>query len=577
MTTPDPSPSSAQRWQRLLPFLHWWPMVDARTLRADLVAGLVGAIILIPQGVAFATIAGMPAEYGLYACMVPAIVAALFGSSWHLVTGPSTTGSLIVFASLSGLAVPGSPEYIRLALTLALLTGIFQLALGLARMGVLVNFVSQTVVTAYVSGAAVWIFCNQLGNFFALDMPRGLSLVDLLQSFARQLGGIDPYATTVGMLTLAAGLLTRRLWPRAPYMIVAILAGSIGAALLDRLSEGAAGVRTVGALPQALPPLSLPHFSAETVEALLLSALVLTVLSLTEAVSIARAIALRTDQVIDNNQTFIGQGLANIVGSFFSAYPSSGSFNRTGLNYEAGAKTPLSAIFGALFLVAILLVLAPLARYLPIPSMAAILFIVAIGLVNVPQIRTIFRAGRMEALVFAVTFAATLVDLRVSIFIGMALSLAVFVYHTSRPSVTPALPHPDPHSTHFVDGDGIVPDCPSLKIVRINGAIYFGAASYIQQALMRIDRDNPAHVDVLIVARGIHYIDAAGAQMLAQEARRRRKLGGALYFYRLDPAAQETLRRTGAMDEIGADHFYPTQTGVVDSVKAAIRKRRTGA
>ncbi|MBX6393623.1 MAG: sodium-independent anion transporter, partial [Burkholderiales bacterium] len=244
MTTPDPSPSSAQRWQRLLPFLHWWPMVDARTLRADLVAGLVGAIILIPQGVAFATIAGMPAEYGLYACMVPAIVAALFGSSWHLVTGPSTTGSLIVFASLSGLAVPGSPEYIRLALTLALLTGIFQLALGLARMGVLVNFVSQTVVTAYVSGAAVWIFCNQLGNFFALDMPRGLSLVDLLQSFARQLGGIDPYATTVGMLTLAAGLLTRRLWPRAPYMIVAILAGSIGAALLDRLSEGAAGVRT---------------------------------------------------------------------------------------------------------------------------------------------------------------------------------------------------------------------------------------------------------------------------------------------------------------------------------------------
>lgn len=549
-------------------------MVDRHTLRADALAGLTGAIILVPQGVAFATIAGMPPEYGLYACMVPAIIAALFGSSWHLVTGPSTTGSLIVFASLSALAIPGSPDYIRLALTLAFLTGAFQLALGLARMGVLVNFVSQTVITAYVAGAAVWIFCSQLGNFFDVATPRGMSLVDLLQSFLMQLGDINPYTAAVGVVTLAAGLLTRRLWPRLPHMIVAIVAGSVCAVALDQVfGQDVTNIRTVGAIRQALPPLSLPDFSADAIEATLLSALVLTVLTLTEAVSIARAVALRTDQVIDNNQTFIGQGLANVVGAFFSAYPSSGSFNRTGLNYEAGAKTPLSAILGAVFLVLILVALAPLARYLPITSMAALLFMVAVGLVNVEQIRKAWHASRWEALVLVVTFVATLVDLRVSIFIGMALSLAVFVYHASRPTVSTAVPHADPNSAHFVDGDGIVPDCPSLKIVRINGALYFGAANYIQQALMRIDRDDPRHVNVLIVARGIHYIDAAGAQVLAQEARRRRKLGGALYFYRLSDTAQETLRRSGYLDDIGEANLYPTQTGVLDSVKAAIAAR----
>ncbi|HEY9396681.1 MAG TPA: SulP family inorganic anion transporter [Burkholderiales bacterium] len=568
--------NASSRWRRLLPLLRWWPLVNRYNARADALAGLTGAIILVPQGVAFATIAGMPPEYGLYAAMVPAIIAALFGSSWHLVTGPSTTGSLIVFASLSALAIPGSPDYIRLALTLAFLTGVFQLALGLARMGVLVNFVSQTVITAYVAGAAIWIFSSQLGNFFAIAMPRGLSLVEILHNLCAHVGDINPYATAVGLVTLGAGLIVRRLWPRVPYMIVAIVAGSVCAIIIDRIvGAEVADISTVGAIPHALPPLSMPNFSAEAIEATLLSALVITVLTLTEAVSIARSVALRTDQVIDNNQTFIGQGLANIIGSFFSAYPSSGSFNRTGLNYEAGAKTPLSAIFAAAFLVLILLVLAPLARYLPIPSMAAILFIVAYGLINTDQIKTLSHTSRLEALVFAVTLVATLIDLRVSIFIGMALSLAVFVYHASRPTVTTALPHPDPHSPHFIDGDGLVPDCPSLKIIRINGAMYFGAANFIQQALLRIDRDNPQHVNVFIVARGIHYIDAAGAQILAQEARRRRKLGGALYFYRLNEAVQDTLRRGGFLDDIGTENLYTTQAQVIERVKAAIHARHT--
>lgn len=560
------------RAARLLPFLKWFPLVDSTTLRADLLAALTGALILVPQGVAFATIAGMPAEYGLYAAMVPAVVAALFGSSWHLVTGPSTTGSLIVFASLSVLAVPGSPEYIRLALTLAFLTGVFQVLLGFARMGALVNFVSQTVIVAYVSGAAVWIFSSQLGNFFGIEVARGLSLVALYRSVLDALGAINPYSTAVGAVTVIVGLACRRWYPRFPHMIAALLAGSVCAIALDLLvGSEAAAIATVGAIPQALPPLSLPNLSPQAIESTVLSALVITVLTLTEAVSIARAIALRTDQIIDNNQTFIGQGLANIVGSFFSAYPSSGSFNRSGLNYAAGARTPLSAILAALFLVGILLVLAPLARYLPIAAMAGILFIVAYGLVNTTQIRVICRASRLEALVFVLTLIATLIDLRISIFIGMALSLIVFVYHASRPNIGTALLHPDGY--HFVEGDGRVADCPSLKIIRINGAIYFGAASYVQQALLRVDRDDPHLVDVLIVARGIHYIDVAGAQVLAQEARRRRRLGGGLYFYRLPDSAQSVLRKGGFIDDIGAENLFPTQTHIVERIKTLIDER----
>ncbi len=566
--------SSGQRADgaaRLLPFLNWFKLVDRTTLRADLLAALTGALVLVPQGVAFATIAGMPPEYGLYAAMVPAVVAALFGSSWHLVTGPSTTGSLIVFASLSALAVPGSPEYIRLALTLAFLTGVFQVLLGFARMGALVNFVSQTVVVAYVTGAAVWIFSSQLGNFFGIEVARGLSLLALYRSVLGALADINPYSTAVGAITVIVGLACRRWCPRVPHMIAAMLIGSLCAVALDLLVGSDTAIATVGAIPQALPPLSMPNFSPQAIEATILSTLVITVLTLTEAVSIARAIALRTDQIIDNNQTFIGQGLANIVGSFFSAYPSSGSFNRSGLNYAAGARTPLSAILAAIFLVGILLVLAPLARYLPIAAMAGILFIVAYGLVHTAQIRTICRSSRLEALVFVLTLIATLIDLRISIFIGMALSLMVFVYNASRPNIGTALLHPDGY--HFVEGDGHVAGCPSLKILRINGAIYFGAASYVQQALLRVDRDDPQLVDVLVVARGIHYIDVAGAQVLAQEARRRRRLGGGLYFYRLPDSAQSVLHKGGFIDDIGADNLFPTQTQIVERIKSLIHAR----
>ncbi|MBL8480104.1 MAG: sodium-independent anion transporter, partial [Sterolibacteriaceae bacterium] len=334
-------------------------------------AGLTGALIVLPQGVAFATIAGLPPEYGLYAAMMPAIVAALFGSSWHLVSGPTTAISIAIYGAIHHLAEPGTPQYVGLILTLTLQVGIFQLALGMARMGALVNFISHTVVIGFTTGAAVLIAASQIRAFFGVEIARGLPFYEVLHQFAIQIDRINPWVASVGVATLAAGILARRYWKKFPYMIAAMLVGSVVAYVLNTvIGQAATGIKTVGALPAGLPPLSLPDFSFAALKKTFGPALVITLLALTEAVSIARAIAVRSEQRIDGNREFIGQGLSNIAGAFFSGYASSGSFNRSGVNYEAGARTPLATVFASVFLVLILLAVAPLAAYLPNAAMA---------------------------------------------------------------------------------------------------------------------------------------------------------------------------------------------------------------
>jgi SulP family sulfate permease len=542
---------------RLLPFLRWWPLVDRRVLRADAIAGLTGGMVLVPQGVAFATIAGMPAEYGLYAAMLPAIVAALWGSSWHLVSGPTTAISIVVFATMSPLAPPGSAEYVGLVLTLTLLVGIFQLALGLLRLGTLVNFVSHTVVVGFTTGAAVLIAASQVRNFFGITIGRGASVWGVLDAFVHQLNHLNPHATAVALLTVACSLLVKHRWPRFPHMIAALLAGSLLAALLNHwLGSERTGIVSIGALHIGLPPFSQPDLAPDTIQKLVPIAMAVALLALTEAVSIARAIALKSGQRIDGNQEFVGQGLSNLAGAFFSGYASSGSFNRSGLNYDAGARTPLASILSAVFLLLIMLFLAPLATYLPLPAMAGILFVVAWGLVDRRQIAEVFHASRAEAAVLAATFVATLtIDLEFAIYIGVLLSLMLYLNRTSRPPLEDVKPADPRHVLGFSTDTGL-PDCPQLKIVRLNGSIFFGAVNHLQEALLAIDARNPAQRHVLLVASGINFVDLAGAHLLEHEARRRRAMGGALYLFNLKSEPMEMLQRSGAFDVIGAGNFF---------------------
>ena len=394
VTTPAPTSPALQR---IFPFLRWWPLVTRTTVRADLQAGLVGAIVVLPQGVAFATLAGLPPQYGLYCAMVPAVIAALWGSSWHAVSGPTNAVSLVVFATLSPLAVPESAQYVSYALTLAFLSGAMMLALGLLRLGAMVNFISHTVVVGFTAGAGCLIVASQLKNFFGVEVPRSASFVQTLHDFLAHLGSTRPMVVLVGALTLATGLVIRRYAPRFPYMIAAMLAGGAAAFILNAAyGQAATGIGTLGALPASLPPLSLPQFAPDVIRSLFPIAIAVTVLSLTEAISIARAIAVKSGQRIDGSQEFIGQGLSNIVASFFSGYPSAASFNRSGVNYESGARTPVAAASSAVMLAIIVIGVAPLAAHLPLATMAAILLIVGSGLIDVAAMRQIARTSRSE-------------------------------------------------------------------------------------------------------------------------------------------------------------------------------------
>ena len=399
------------------PWQAWRHLVTRHSLRADAVAGLTGALLVLPQGIAYAAIAGLPPEYGLYCAIGPAVVAALFGSSLHLVSGPTAAISIVVFSALSPLAAPGSPAYITLALTLGFMVGAVQLAIGLARLGRLAHYISHSVVVGFTSGAAFLICASQLKHFLGLTGTRATGFFDQLSEAFALLPQSDWHIAAVGATALGAALLCRRINRAWPHMIVGMVASALLAAWFGH-------VPTVGALPAALPRLSWPSFDPATWTRLAASGAVIAVLALTEAIAIARAVALRSGQKIDSNQEVIGQGLSNIAGSFLSGYPSSGSFTRSGLNFDAGARTPLAAVFASGFLVLLLALIAGWITYLPLAAMAGVLFLVAWGLIDRKEIAAIFKGPRHEQVVLAVTFCATLVvQLEYAVFIGIAVSL----------------------------------------------------------------------------------------------------------------------------------------------------------
>ena len=416
------------------PISRWLPALrEPGAARADALAGLTGAIVVLPQGVAFATLAGMPPEYGLYGAMVPCVMAALFGSSRLMVTGPATAISLTTLALIAPLTTPGSPNYIALVLTLTFLVGALQLALGLARAGRLIDLVPHSVIVGFTAGAAILIINSQIGPFLGLDLPRGTSVIDNVRAAFAQLRNVAPSAPLVGTLTILAVLAWQPLNRWIPAMLAGVVIGAAAAWLIAQYVPHWPGLPTVRALPGALPPLSMPDLSLDTMRMLFGATMVMTLLALTEAVAIARALAIKYGDKLDGNQEFIGQGLANVAGSFFSAYPSSGSFNRSGVNVVSGARTPFAAICSALFLIAILFFVAPLARYLPFAVIAALLFLVAWGLIDRREIVRIWQEERDQRWPMLVTFVATVtLSLEWAIVLGITVALLAQRFASGR-------------------------------------------------------------------------------------------------------------------------------------------------
>jgi SulP family sulfate permease len=551
---------------KLFPFLAWRARLTRLTLRADLLAGLVSALLVLPQAVAFATLAGMPPEYGLYGAMLPTVVGALWGSSSHLVSGPTNATSLMVFAMLGALATPFSADYIRLVLTLNLMIGVIKLGLGVARLGALVNFISTTVIIGFTAGAGLLIIAAQLRNFFGLAVAQEPTFAGAMSTFFAHLGDIDGRTTAVGAVTLVGAWVGKRLLPRMPYMLTGMIVGSAFAYALVR--TGVAKVATIGALPSPIPGLSLPDFSAGTWRTLAPAALALTLIGLTEAVSSARAVAARSGERIDGNQEFIGQGLANIAGAFTSSYPTSGSFNRTAANFEAGARTPLAAIFSAGFLLLIVLFVSPLAAYLPLATMAALLFMVAWGLIDFGLIRATVRASRSETLVLMVTFLATLsLQLEFAVLVGVLCSLLVYLNRTTHPAIHTVAPDPASRQHRFVPVTAkTVVECPQLALVRVDGSLFFGAVEHVHEVLLQVRAATPGRAHLLLIGSGINFVDVAGAELLLREAQAHQDRGGALYLCSLKPAVMTMLERGGYLDRLGRDKVFATKNAAIEAI-----------
>lgn len=414
---PDDNPSGR------LPMSVWLrELREPGTFRTDILAGLTGAVVVLPQGVAFATLAGMPPQYGLYTAMVPCILAALFGSSRQMVTGPANAISLTVLALVGPLAAAGSPDYVQLVITLTFMVACWQLLIGLSGLGKLVNRIPHSVIIGFTSGAAILIANSQIRHLFGFEWERGMTVFDTVREFIPALPTMLAAPTIVSLSTIVACVLWRQFGSRVvPYMLVGVVAGSLVAQFLVFCGGQAWALATVEKLPGALPPLSMPDFSIGAMSSLLIPSLIMTLLALAEAMSIASAVAVRNKRRISGTQEILAQGLANLGGSFFSAYPSSGSFNRSGVNVEAGARTPFAAVSAGVLLIVLLAFVSPLFAYLPFAVVAGILVMVAWTLIDFGYLKRALADKRLaDAIAWAVTFALTLsVSLEVAVVSGL--------------------------------------------------------------------------------------------------------------------------------------------------------------
>ena len=550
----------------IFPFLVWFRLTTIETIKADFIAGLTGAIIVLPQSVAFATIAGMPPEYGLYTAMVVPIIAALFGSSFHLISGPTTAISIVVFAAVSKHAVPGSEEFIAMVLTLTFLAGVYQLVFGLAKFGLLVNFVSHNVVTGFTAGAALLIASTQIPYILGIDVTRGGSFIETWINLYSGVGEFNIYLLIVGLSTLGSAILIKLIKPQLPNLLIGMFVGGFLAFYLSSFTES---IETIGVIPTYFPPLSTPDFSLSSLKSLAPEAFAIALLGLIEASSIGRSIATKTNQRINPSQEFIGQGASNIVGSFFSSYASSGSFTRTGVNYEAGARTPLSAILAALILMLIVLLVAPLISYLPMAAMAGVILLVAYNLIDFNNIKKTFAFSRSESVIFTATFLATLLfELEFAIYLGVLLSLMFFIAKTATPEIhTLAFGSPPGEGERKLQSIRKSPlvQCPQLKIIRIDMSIYFGSINHIQKQINQIV-DNQRIYHILIVASGVNFIDLAGMEGLLIENKRLKELNGSLYFVSVKSSVLEFMEKVHFVDDIGRENFFESKEQAIHMI-----------
>jgi SulP family sulfate permease len=540
---------------RVLPFLRWQSGISRASVGTDRLAGLSVALVAIPQSLAYAQLAGLPPYYGLYAALVPTIVGALFGSSAQLSTGPVALTSLLTAASIAPLAVAGGSAYLGYAVSLALLSGLFQFAFGVMRLGVLMNLLSHPVLMGFVNAAAILITMSQVPALFGVPPPKlGHAVADtwhVLSNVHLSHGHSVAFSgAALGLL-----LLFRRFAPRWPGVLVTVAALTVASYAFDYAGEGG---RIVGDIPPGLPDLALPRVEIDVWIALLPAAFVIAVISFMEAMSSAKIAAIKTGTRWDENQELIGQGLAKIAAAFSQTMPVSGSFSRSALNLAAGARSGLSSVTCGLCVLLTVLFFTPLLKHLPLPVLAAIIVMALANLINVRSLRNAWRASRDDALAAILTFVATIAfapQIQNGIFTGVLLSLGLFIYRRMRPGMDVV----DPAST-LLEYDLQDPTRQLLEgrvgVVRFHASLVFVNVSYFEDAVLQMEQRNPQMRVVLVSAAGINGIDASGVEMLASLIDGLRKNGVTVVVSGLKSSIRAVLDRTGLSTRVGHENFF---------------------
>ncbi len=543
---------------RFVPYLNWiHELKDPSTIWKDCVAGLTVALVLIPQSMAYAQLAGLPPYYGLYASFLPVIVASAFGSSRQLQTGPVAVVSLMTAAALEPLAAADPEGFLVYAALLAILVGVFQMSLGLLRLGVLVDFLSHPVVVGFTNAAAIIIATSQLSKLFGVTAETGhLFYVTIWNVVveASQHTHFPTLAMGIAALLIIFGL--RHYAPKVPSVLIAVIVTSIVSLLIDYESLGG---QVVGHVPAGLPALSVPDVDMAIAASLIGKAIVIAVVGYMEAISIAKAIAVQTRQRIDANQGLVGQGLGNIISGLSGAYPVAGSFSRSAVNMSAGAKTGFAAIVTGLIVAGslILLHVAQYLYYLPQATLAAVIISAVVNLIRIKQIKYALRVHPHDGIIAILTFVLTLAlapHLEQSILIGVVLSLGLFIYRTMHPHISVLSRHSD--GTLRDAEANILKTCPKISILRFEGPLFFASAMYFEAKILERVAAKPELKFIIIDAEAITDVDATGEDMLHQLSLRLAALDVRLVFARTKRQVMDVFVRTGFAGPDWLDHFY---------------------
>jgi SulP family sulfate permease len=541
--------------EKVFPFLSWTSMLDRSTVMADLWAGIAAGVLILPQAIALATLAELPPEIGIYTAIFPVVICAFFGSSWHVLSGPNTSISVMIAMIVGAISSVGTPDFIIYAVTMTFLVGLIQVAWGFFKLGGVFNYFSHTVMMALVIGVGFIIIIQQLGNFFGLTVTGSEAIEDTLYSIFFRLPDANWYATSLGVMTVATGLVVRKYRPKWPNVILATSTGLIGLWLFENVFFGEnMNIDKLGYLSLDAIPFSMPDFSPttfyEVAEALIMGSFMIAFLGLMQSAVIARAMAVKSGQTIDINQEVIGQGLSNLGGAFMSCYPSCGSFNRSAANFEAGGRTPLTGIISAIALALLVILATPVLAHLPLSVVAGVLFLVGIGLIDVTYIKKVISVRGTSRNVFLLTLFVTVYGgLEWAVMLGIFLSIVVYLRSVSRPEIDIV----NSNEAHQYLPEGVSDE--DATVVHMAGSIFFGSTATLERIFADIASQDDRKNALIIAGEYIDNMDEAGATSLINESLKRKQHGGAMYMWLRNDKLDDIMISSGLRDAIGADNI----------------------